>query len=241
MNKGRFRLVFSAVRGMLVAVEEYARGYGDGAAARSSTLPQANADTASIWFAARALAFAALCAFGIQPLQVEAQATLPVTPDKSGPHPVVGVAGNGVPVVNIVAPMARASRITGSRSTTSARRGWYSITAVRPTRRKSRVTYKAIRFSVTAARATILNEVTAANPSRLLGMTEVAGNRANVILANPAGITCNGCGFINAPRVTLTTGVPVLDGSGALSSLRRDAKRDHHRRARLGCSRNESG
>ena len=53
---------------------------------------------------------------------------------------------------------------------------------------------------------TILNEVTAANPSRLLGMTEVAGNRANVILANPAGITCNGCGFINAPRVTLTTG-----------------------------------
>ncbi|MFS2097307.1 filamentous hemagglutinin N-terminal domain-containing protein, partial [Pseudomonas sp. Pseusp11] len=40
---------------------------------------------------------------------------------------------------------------------------------------------------------------------------EVAGQSARVIVANPYGISCNGCGFINTPRVTLTTGKPVLD------------------------------
>jgi filamentous hemagglutinin len=57
----------------------------------------------------------------------------------------------------------------------------------------------------------ILNEVISGNPSQLRGYTEVAGQSARVIVANPYGITCNGCGFINAPRVTLTTGKPVLD------------------------------
>ncbi|WP_445179369.1 hemagglutinin repeat-containing protein [Pseudomonas sp. McL0111] len=59
----------------------------------------------------------------------------------------------------------------------------------------------------------ILNEVISGNPSQLRGYTEVAGQSARVIVANPYGITCNGCGFINAPRVTLTTGKPVLDNS----------------------------
>jgi filamentous hemagglutinin len=45
----------------------------------------------------------------------------------------------------------------------------------------------------------------------LRGYTEVAGQSARVIVANPYGISCNGCGFINTPRVTLTTGKPVLD------------------------------
>ncbi|HII3195037.1 contact-dependent inhibition effector 16S rRNA endonuclease [Enterobacter cloacae] len=65
----------------------------------------------------------------------------------------------------------------------------------------------------------IINEVTGANRSYLQGYTEVAGKAANVIVANPYGITCNGCGFINTPNVTLTTGKPVLDASGKLQSL----------------------
>lgn len=56
----------------------------------------------------------------------------------------------------------------------------------------------------------ILNEVTGANRSQLEGYTEVFGQQANVILANPYGITCDGCGFINTPRVTLSTGTPEL-------------------------------
>nr|WP_283247323.1 hemagglutinin repeat-containing protein [Enterobacter mori] len=65
----------------------------------------------------------------------------------------------------------------------------------------------------------IINEVTGANRSYLQGYTEVAGKAANVIVANPYGITCSGCGFINTPNATLTTGKPVLDASGKLQSL----------------------
>ncbi|WP_085698324.1 filamentous hemagglutinin N-terminal domain-containing protein [Pseudomonas sp. B26(2017)] len=68
----------------------------------------------------------------------------------------------------------------------------------------------------------ILNEVIGGSPSQLRGYTEVAGQSARVIVANPYGISCNGCGFINTPRVTLTTGKPVLDGSGRLDRFQVD-------------------
>ncbi|WP_404401298.1 hemagglutinin repeat-containing protein [Pelagibacterium halotolerans] len=58
----------------------------------------------------------------------------------------------------------------------------------------------------------ILNEVTSTNPSTLGGAMEVFGSSAAVVVANPNGITCDGCGFINTPRATLTTGTPVLEG-----------------------------
>ncbi|WP_010207820.1 filamentous hemagglutinin N-terminal domain-containing protein, partial [Pseudomonas amygdali] len=62
----------------------------------------------------------------------------------------------------------------------------------------------------------ILNEVNASNPSQLQGYVEVAGQRAQVVIANPAGITCDGCGFINANRATLTTGQAQLE-NGAIT------------------------
>ncbi len=52
----------------------------------------------------------------------------------------------------------------------------------------------------------ILNEVNAPQASLLQGPVRVVGSRAEVIIANPAGITCNGCGFVNASRALLTTG-----------------------------------
>jgi filamentous hemagglutinin len=64
----------------------------------------------------------------------------------------------------------------------------------------------------------IINEVTANNPSALNGYLEVAGARADVVVANPYGITCSGCGFINTDRATLTTGAPVFTG-GAFSGF----------------------
>ena len=60
----------------------------------------------------------------------------------------------------------------------------------------------------------ILNEVESSQASLLAGPIEVAGQRAEVIIANPAGITCNGCGFINASRAMLTTGQARTDGRG---------------------------
>lgn len=65
----------------------------------------------------------------------------------------------------------------------------------------------------------IINEVTGGKRSLLQGYTEVAGKAANVIVANPYGITCDGCGFINTPHATLTTGRPVMNADGSLQAL----------------------
>lgn len=65
----------------------------------------------------------------------------------------------------------------------------------------------------------IINEVVGANRSQLQGYLEVAGKQASVMVANPYGITCDGCGFINTPNVTLTTGKPMMDANGKLQAL----------------------
>ncbi|MEE3649189.1 MULTISPECIES: two-partner secretion domain-containing protein [unclassified Brenneria] len=69
----------------------------------------------------------------------------------------------------------------------------------------------------------IINEVVSPNRSTLAGYLEVGGKQASVMVANPYGITCDGCGFINTPRVTLTTGKPQFDAQGRLQSI--DVKR----------------
>lgn len=70
----------------------------------------------------------------------------------------------------------------------------------------------------TAAKV-ILNEVVSNKSSTLSGFIEVAGQKADVIIANPNGITCSGCSFINTSRTTLTTGKPVLV-DGALTGFK---------------------
>lgn len=64
----------------------------------------------------------------------------------------------------------------------------------------------------------ILNEVISKNASSLNGFIEVAGQKADVIIANPNGITCSGCSFINTGRATLTTGTPDFT-DGALTGF----------------------
>lgn len=144
--------------------------------------------------------------------------TLPITVDKSaaGAQPVVGVS-HGVPVIQIVPPSAAGvshNRFTdfnvGPSGAVLNNSGGTSQTQVagqiagNPMLGNQRAT-------------TILNQVTAPNPSRLQGMLEVAGHRANVIVANPAGITCSGCSFLNATRATLTTGRPEVGPKGQIS------------------------
>uniref|UniRef100_UPI001ABA5D9C filamentous hemagglutinin N-terminal domain-containing protein n=1 Tax=Bartonella taylorii TaxID=33046 RepID=UPI001ABA5D9C len=60
---------------------------------------------------------------------------------------------------------------------------------------------------------------TSSKRSALHGPAEVFGSPADVIIANPNGISCDGCGFINTPHATLTTGVPEIDGSGFLKGF----------------------
>lgn len=57
----------------------------------------------------------------------------------------------------------------------------------------------------------ILNEVVSNNSSSLNGFIAIAGQKADVIIANPNGITCSGCSFINTGRTTLTTGSPAFN------------------------------
>ncbi|WP_423199488.1 MULTISPECIES: filamentous hemagglutinin N-terminal domain-containing protein [unclassified Cupriavidus] len=65
----------------------------------------------------------------------------------------------------------------------------------------------------------ILNEVIGNGRSLLAGTTAVHGTRADLVVANPYGITCMGCGFDNTSRVLLTTGVPQFGSSGALDGF----------------------
>ncbi|HLO65574.1 MAG TPA: hemagglutinin repeat-containing protein [Holophaga sp.] len=66
----------------------------------------------------------------------------------------------------------------------------------------------------------ILNQVLGTSPTSLCGITEVAGLRADVVIANPNGITCNGGTFLNAGRAVLSTGLPVLGSGGGLEGFR---------------------
>ncbi|MBG3079360.1 DUF637 domain-containing protein [Proteus mirabilis] len=65
----------------------------------------------------------------------------------------------------------------------------------------------------------IINEVVGNGHSQLLGKLEVAGEQAKVVIANPNGITCDGCSFINTPAITLTTGKPQFSSQGAYSAI----------------------
>ncbi len=71
-------------------------------------------------------------------------------------------------------------------------------------------------FSTRSA-TTIIDEITSANASTLEGAIEVYGDSAGVIIANPNGISCNGCSFINAPNSALTTGAVSYGDTGQIS------------------------
>lgn len=164
----------------------------------------------------KAVLWVTLIAFVGQPFSVMAQ----VVAAGSTPGTQVGTAQNGVTVVQIAAPSgAGVSRnqyqqfdvdskgvvLNNSRTLTQTQQaGWIEGNA---------------NLGGGAARI-ILNEVTSSLPSNLRGYTEVGGQKAEVIIANPNGITCNGCGFINTTRGVLTTGVPVFGGSGSLDAFR---------------------
>ncbi|MFY3302973.1 hemagglutinin repeat-containing protein [Achromobacter xylosoxidans] len=143
--------------------------------------------------------------------------TLPISVDRSvpGAKPFVSVS-RGVPVVNIAPPSA--GGVSNNRYT-KFNVGPSGVVlnnsgGVSPSQLAGQVPGNPMLGNRHAG--TILNQVTAPNPSQLLGTLEVAGNRANVVVANPAGITCNGCGFLNADRATLTTGKPRIGPDGGI-------------------------
>lgn len=65
----------------------------------------------------------------------------------------------------------------------------------------------------------ILTEVTGTGKTNLNGMLEIAGTKADLVIANPNGIVGKGFGFINVGRATLTTGMPDWGTDGKLNGF----------------------
>ena len=61
----------------------------------------------------------------------------------------------------------------------------------------------------------IVNEVMSDRPSELRGFLEVAGTKADVIIANPNGIYADGAGFLNTSRAILAAGHVLHDAGGS--------------------------
>ncbi|MGN4024158.1 two-partner secretion domain-containing protein, partial [Burkholderia gladioli] len=72
-------------------------------------------------------------------------------------------------------------------------------------------------FGPNDAARIIVNQVNSPSPSQIRGALEIAGARAELVLANPSGIYLDGAGFINTSRATLTTGLPFYGADGSLA------------------------
>ncbi|MGB3124251.1 MAG: filamentous hemagglutinin N-terminal domain-containing protein [Pseudomonas sp.] len=153
-----------------------------------------------------------------QPLLAQAEGIV-----VSNPATTVGAAGNGVPVVNIATPNGSGLSHNQFKDYNVGPNGVILNNATGAVVNTQLGGYIVGNPNLKGGAASvILNEVNGGNPSQLRGYTEVAGQSAKVIVANPYGITCSGCGFINTPNVTLTTGKPVLDASGQLQRYQVD-------------------
>ncbi|WP_423370455.1 DUF637 domain-containing protein [Pseudomonas aeruginosa] len=131
----------------------------------------------------------------------------------AGGNTGLGQAGNGVPIVNIATPNDAGLSNNHFRDYNVGANGLILNNATGKTQgtQLGGIILGNPNLKGQAAQV-ILNQVTGGNRSTLAGYTEVAGQSARVIVANPHGITCQGCGFINTPRATLTTGKPIMDG-----------------------------
>nr|WP_279629678.1 filamentous hemagglutinin N-terminal domain-containing protein [Dickeya dadantii] len=164
----------------------------------------------------RVMAWGLVWLTGLQPLLPAWAAGVTVA---SG-NTALEAAGNGVPVVNIATPDAAGLSHNRYHDFNVDNRGLIlnNGTAQLTPSQLGGLLQNNPNLNGRAASA-ILNEVVSPNRSRLAGYLEVAGPAANVVVANPYGITCSGCGFLNTPRITLTTGTPRFDAAGRLDGL----------------------
>ena len=220
MNKTCYRIVFNQARGLLMAVAETITGQGKtkGETSANASTPESSSSEPLI-ATVRTLTFSVWAMLGMV-LSPSAHAQIVADPSAPGnQRPTVLAAPNNVPLVNIQTPSsAGVSRNTYSQFDVQQQGAILNNSRTNvPTQLGGWV--QGNPWLATGSARVILNEVSSNNPSLLRGYVEVAGQRAQVVIANPAGVTCDGCGFINANRATVTTGTPAVNG-GSLEGYR---------------------
>ncbi|NBX61265.1 MAG: filamentous hemagglutinin N-terminal domain-containing protein [Betaproteobacteria bacterium] len=217
MNKHLHRIVFNAARACLMAVAETSRAHGKAAAgergaACTHAAPPVGFHLNRLQWVCW-LSIGAVMALNTSPA---ALAQTVVIADPNAPRnqqPTVLRSGNQTVQVNIQTPnaaglsrnsykqfdvMADGVILNNSRTNVSTQLGGW---------------VEANPWLAKGTAKVILNQVNSIHPSLLKGAVEVAGQRADVIIANPAGISVNGATFINSVQVNLTTGTPQFDNN----------------------------
>ncbi|WP_256252945.1 hemagglutinin repeat-containing protein [Burkholderia ubonensis] len=213
MNKNHYRLVFSRLHGMLVAVEETASAAGKASAGETQRAVDRSGVHGVAQFALRLAAFGALIAAGAMPMWAQAQIV------GAGPNaPSVIQTPNGLPQVNINKPSGAGVSLNTYNQFDVQKNG--AILNNSPTivnTQQAGYINGNPNLSAGQAARIIVNQVNSTAASQIKGYVEIAGSRAEIVLANPAGIVVDGGGFINTSRAVLTTGVPQFGADGSLT------------------------
>ncbi|KVV30944.1 cell surface protein [Burkholderia cepacia] len=211
MNKNAHRLVFSRLRGMVVAVAETATAEG------KSATGEARARRRSSTSGARVLV-AGVAALGMLPTLSDAQ----IIPTPGTSTQVIQTP-NGLPQVNVAKPSGAGVSVNTYNQFDIQKAGAIlnnSATMVQ-TQQAGWINGNPNYGAGQVARI-IVNQVNSPNPSQIRGALEIAGTRAELVIANPSGILVDGGTFLNTSRATLTTGVPFYGADGSLAGYKVD-------------------
>ncbi|EJF6670292.1 filamentous hemagglutinin N-terminal domain-containing protein, partial [Escherichia coli] len=213
MNRNCYRIIFNKARGMLMVVADIARSGRAGASPSSRTGYPRRQRICRV----TSLAFSLWLASGM----VHSVSAAGIVADHGAPghqQPTITQTASGIPQVNIQTPSAGGvSHNTYSQFDVS-HQGVILNNSHKNVQTQLGGMVAGNPWLAKGEARIILNEVNSRNPSQLNGFVEVAGKKAQVVIANPAGISCDGCGFINANRATLTTGQPQMK-NGSLTGF----------------------
>lgn len=202
MNQHLHRVIFNRARSLWIAVQETATS-GHGGLSTSALS-----------------AAAALCLLLAAPHGLAQIIADPSAPGRE--RPMVINAANGTPTVQIQTPSAAGvsrNRYQQFDMGQRGERGAILNNSRTPVQSQIGGWVPGNPWLANGSARVIVNEVQSAAQSRLAGTLEVAGQRADVIVANPSGLLVNGLSLINAAGLTLTTGAPRYDAGGNLEGF----------------------